>query len=131
MLFTVVTILFLPLSFMAACFAINIDVFPVNENGKLELSYFLEYMLSISTGLSVPFIIVAFNQERFVAWLRYARPRFSSGYVLLAAVLTLMGRILAALWTSPLEYTSKLGATIATLLLTFIFFLWLPESTNL
>ncbi|KAI0592859.1 hypothetical protein F4775DRAFT_60436 [Biscogniauxia sp. FL1348] len=123
MLFTVVTILFLPLSFMAAFFAINIDVFPVNENGKLELSYVLKYMLSISAGLSVPFIIVAFNQERFVAWLRYARPRLSSGYILFAAILILMSGILAALWTSPLEYTSKLGATIATLLLAFICFM--------
>ncbi|KAI1488553.1 hypothetical protein F5X96DRAFT_680423 [Biscogniauxia mediterranea] len=123
MLFTVVTILFLPLSFMAAFFAINIHVFPVNENDKLELSYVLKYMLSISAGLSVLFIIVALNQERFFACLRYARPRFSSGYILLAAVLTLMGGILAALWTSPLEYTSKLRATIATLLLTFILFM--------
>ncbi len=61
LLFTVVTIVFvrlslvlpgtqetnvqqLPLSFMAAFFAINIDVFPVNENGKLDLSYVLTYM---------------------------------------------------------------------------------------
>ncbi len=29
---------------MAAFFAINIDVFPVNENGKLDLGYVLKYM---------------------------------------------------------------------------------------
>ncbi|ETS83665.1 hypothetical protein PFICI_05541 [Pestalotiopsis fici W106-1] len=44
MLFTVVTILFLPLSFMSAFFAIEIDVFPVNDNGKLQLDYILKYM---------------------------------------------------------------------------------------
>ncbi|KAK8004980.1 hypothetical protein PG990_011017 [Apiospora arundinis] len=43
-LFTVVTIVFLPLSFMSAFFAINIDVFPVNADGKLELGYVLKYM---------------------------------------------------------------------------------------
>lgn len=64
MLFTVVTILFvstwpsnflglapddcqnnkLPLSFMSAFFAIEIDAFPVDENGKLEMNYVLKYM---------------------------------------------------------------------------------------
>lgn len=62
-LFTVVTIVFvscfqppkryyggladekkLPLSFFAAFFAIEIDVFPVNENGKLSLDYVIKYL---------------------------------------------------------------------------------------
>lgn len=29
---------------MAAFFAINIDVFPVNDDGKLEFGYILKYM---------------------------------------------------------------------------------------
>ncbi|KAK2613268.1 hypothetical protein N8I77_000191 [Diaporthe amygdali] len=49
MVFTVVTIIFLPLSFMAAFFAINIDIFPVNEDGKLEFGYILKYMRKWST----------------------------------------------------------------------------------
>jgi len=34
----------LPLSFVAAFFAINIDAFPVNESGKLPLNYVMKYM---------------------------------------------------------------------------------------
>ncbi|KKY36382.1 putative ankyrin repeat protein [Diaporthe ampelina] len=49
----------LPLSFMAAFFAINVDVFPVNEDGKLEFGYILKYMLSISLTLAIPFVLLA------------------------------------------------------------------------
>lgn len=34
----------LPLSFLAAFFAINVDVFPWDENDKIELNYLLKYM---------------------------------------------------------------------------------------
>lgn len=72
MLFTVVTILFvssfiqpgpictganvrlylqLPLSFMSAFFAIAIDAFPVDENGKLGLGYVLKYMCKLKTKI--------------------------------------------------------------------------------
>ncbi|KAI0538285.1 hypothetical protein GGR58DRAFT_501435 [Xylaria digitata] len=34
----------LPLSFLAAFFAIEIDIFPVDENGKLGLDYVLKYL---------------------------------------------------------------------------------------
>lgn len=34
----------LPLSFLAAFFAINVDVFPWNENDNIELNYLLKYM---------------------------------------------------------------------------------------
>ncbi|KAK7705778.1 hypothetical protein SLS63_014072 [Diaporthe eres] len=44
MVFTVVTIIFLPLSFLAAFFAINVDAFPWNENDKISLNYLLRYM---------------------------------------------------------------------------------------
>lgn len=47
----------LPLSFMAAFFSINIDVFPVNADDKLELAYVLKYMrtlMRISREISIP-----------------------------------------------------------------------------
>lgn len=34
----------LPLSLMAAFFAINLESFPVNENGKLAMPFVLKYM---------------------------------------------------------------------------------------
>ncbi|OTA97352.1 hypothetical protein M434DRAFT_299245 [Hypoxylon sp. CO27-5] len=54
LLFTVVTILFLPLSFMAAFFAINIDVFPKSATGSLELSYVLKYMRKLRSFKALP-----------------------------------------------------------------------------
>lgn len=34
----------LPSSFLAAVFAINLDAFPLNSEGKLPLSYFLKFL---------------------------------------------------------------------------------------
>lgn len=38
----------LPSSFLAAVFAINLDAFPLNENGKLPLGYFLKFLCTYS-----------------------------------------------------------------------------------
>ncbi|KAI0545222.1 hypothetical protein F4679DRAFT_485269 [Xylaria curta] len=115
-LFTVVTIVFLPLSFLAAFFAINIDVFPVDADGKLSLDYVLQYLLGVSAGLSVPFILIAFNQDRFAGWIARIRPQSNTAYVLLATLLSL-AVILTAVWTSLLDSTVKVGATIGTVLI--------------
>ncbi|KAI0021956.1 hypothetical protein F4780DRAFT_259030 [Xylariomycetidae sp. FL0641] len=117
MLFTVVTIVFLPLSFMAAFFAIEIEAFPVNDNDKLDLDYVLKYMLGISAGLSVPFIIIAFNQDRFSAWMQLFRPHLNTRGVFLVAELLLLVLLLTVVWTSSVERASKVGATIAIILL--------------
>ncbi|CZR67992.1 uncharacterized protein PAC_17891 [Phialocephala subalpina] len=69
LVFTVITIIFLPLSFMAAFFAIAIESFPFNDNGKLDLGYVLKYMLSVSGAVAIPFILIAFNQDRIVRWM--------------------------------------------------------------
>ncbi|KAF7885659.1 uncharacterized protein EAF02_004168 [Botrytis sinoallii] len=69
MIFTVVTILFLPLSFVAAFFAIEMDKFPLDHNGKLPMSYVLKYMLGTSFAVSVPLILLAFNHGRVSRWL--------------------------------------------------------------
>ncbi|CAJ2502457.1 Uu.00g098510.m01.CDS01 [Anthostomella pinea] len=105
-LFTVVTIVFLPLSFMAAFFAINIESFSVNNNGKLGLGYVLKYMLGISTGLSVPFIFIALNQDRFSTWLSYLT-KLTPGTLWTSAACVLVAVILTVLWTSSLEYKSS------------------------
>jgi hypothetical protein len=39
---------------MAAFFAINVDSFPVNENGKLPMNYVLKYMRKNSSVIFEP-----------------------------------------------------------------------------
>ena len=60
LLFTIITIVFLPLSFMASFFALQIVDFP-----RLTLSFVLRYMLPISAAVSVPCIIIALNFDLF------------------------------------------------------------------
>ncbi|KAF3003288.1 Ankyrin-2 [Neopestalotiopsis sp. 37M] len=122
MLFTVVTILFLPLSFMSAFFAIEIDAFPVDQNGKLALDYVLKYMLGISAGLSVPFIFVAFNQDRFVGWISSIRSftRLNRTVMIIFAVLVGLGVLLSIIWTSSLADGIKVAVTITVVLGGFV-----------
>ena len=55
MMFTVVTIIFLPMSFIAAFFAINFD----DWGGGLTLGYVSKYMFGIGLGFSIPLIAMA------------------------------------------------------------------------
>ncbi|KAI0107804.1 hypothetical protein GGR51DRAFT_142245 [Nemania sp. FL0031] len=111
-LFTVVTIVFLPLSFLAAFFAIEIDIFPVDDNGKLGLDYVLKYLLGISAGLSVPFIWVAFNLERVVQFIHVlGRLGIISSF---PVGILFSVTILVPVWTSSLDSITKSGVTIAT-----------------
>jgi hypothetical protein len=61
MVFTIVTIIFLPMSFIAAFFAINIQEFP-KEDGQqsLPLGYVSKYMFGIGFGISIPLVLLAF-----------------------------------------------------------------------
>ena len=60
MVFTIVTILFLPMSFMAALFAIDIIEFPHASGGGLHLGYVAKYTFGIGLGVSLPLIAIAF-----------------------------------------------------------------------
>ena len=73
------TVVFLPLSFIAALFTINVDQWPHNENGNVSmpLSYVTEYTFGIGLAISIPLILIAlsvdelrhgYNQVR--KWLR-------------------------------------------------------------
>jgi len=55
MMFTVVTIIFLPMSFIAAFFAINFE----DWGGGLTLGYVSKYMFGIGLGFSIPLIGMA------------------------------------------------------------------------
>ncbi|XXH02274.1 hypothetical protein Hte_008643 [Hypoxylon texense] len=57
MVFTIVTIIFLPMSFIAAFFAINLQEW---GDGRLTISYVSKYMFGIGLGISIPLIAMAF-----------------------------------------------------------------------
>lgn len=61
MVFTLVTIVFLPMSFIASVFTIPVRDFP-HENGQLSIpfSYVSKIMFGIGLGISIPLIAVAF-----------------------------------------------------------------------
>jgi ankyrin repeat protein/Mg2+ and Co2+ transporter CorA len=64
MVFTIVTIIFLPLSFIAAMFTINIQEFPHqpgSDEPSLPLSYVSKYMFGIGFAISIPFIAIALS----------------------------------------------------------------------
>lgn len=56
MVFTIVTIVFLPMSFIAAFFAINLQEW---ADGRLTIPYVSKYMFGIGLGISIPLIATA------------------------------------------------------------------------
>ncbi|KAI7784489.1 uncharacterized protein LA080_009988 [Diaporthe eres] len=137
MVFTVVTIIFLPLSFLAAFFAINVDAFPWNENDKISLNYLLRYMLSIGFALAIPFVGLAFSIDEIghgivkvlsmgragreaggaghgltalgKGW-KPLRQFFAPGVITLAVLVT--GLVMVLVWTSSLGTQSKVTITV-------------------
>lgn len=72
MVFTIVTIVFLPLSFMAAFFTINIKEFPQNNVSQtgLPLGWVSKYLFGIGLAISVPLVALAFSIQDIVEFLR-------------------------------------------------------------
>ena len=78
MVFTIVTIIFLPLSFIAAFFAINISEFPRTDSGpSLPLGYVSKYMFGIGLAVSIPLIIVAVRLDDIADLLNETRRRIN------------------------------------------------------
>jgi Mg2+ and Co2+ transporter CorA len=83
MVFTIVTIIFLPLSFIAAIFTINIREFPHGEGGSgsdqpsLPFSYVSKYMFGIGFAISIPLIAVAVSVDAIGDFFREFKRRFS------------------------------------------------------
>jgi len=66
MVFTIVTIIFLPMSFIAAFFSINIDEFPASAttgNQSLPLGFVSKYMFGIGLAFSIPLIFIALRLD--------------------------------------------------------------------
>ncbi|KIW20664.1 hypothetical protein PV08_01241 [Exophiala spinifera] len=71
MVFTIVTIVFLPLSFLASFFTINIAEFPRppgSQEGNLHLGWVVKWILGIGFALSVPLIGLAFVVGDVQTW---------------------------------------------------------------
>lgn len=66
MVFTIVTIVFLPLSFIASLFTINVREFPHQGGGEepsLPLSWVAKYMFGIGFAISIPLIGIALSLD--------------------------------------------------------------------
>ena len=74
MVFTIVTIIFLPLSFIAAFFAINVTEFPRDgATASLPLGYVSKYTFGIGFAISIPLIVMALILDDIGAFFREAR----------------------------------------------------------
>jgi Mg2+ and Co2+ transporter CorA len=79
MVFTIVTIIFLPLSFIAALFTINIREFPHQPGSNepsLPLGWVFRYMFGIGLAISIPFIAIALSFDAIGDFFREVRRRF-------------------------------------------------------
>jgi Mg2+ and Co2+ transporter CorA len=82
MVFTIVTIVFLPLSFIAAIFTINIREFPHLGDGSepsLPLSYVAKYMFGIGFAISIPLVAIALELDAIGDFFREMKRRFQKG----------------------------------------------------
>lgn len=76
MVFTIVTIIFLPMSFLAAVFTINVKEFPRDAEGgntSLPLAWVAKYMFGIGLSISFPMIFFAFYLDDIGEMLRRVR----------------------------------------------------------
>jgi hypothetical protein len=125
---------------MSAFFAIAIDSFPVNDSGKLPLSYVLKYMrkwtrifffqmgfrlsdfvnlqvVTISAAISIPFILVAFNQDQIATWLQVIG---KGGAIWWIAIAVMIGTLLSVILTSQLAAGIKIALTVTVVLLALV-----------
>ncbi|CBY00910.1 hypothetical protein IAQ61_011813 [Plenodomus lingam] len=78
-IFTIVTIIFLPLSFIAAMMAINIREFPHREGSdepSLPLSFVSKWVFGFGLAFSIPFIVIALSFDAISDFFREVRRRF-------------------------------------------------------
>jgi len=93
-IFTMVTIIFLPLSFMASFFALDIAEFPADDAGQTNwpLRRVCALLFGISFAVIIPFITLAFASEWVLGkflWIKY-RCLFPVGFFLLECLSLLM-----------------------------------------
>ncbi|KAK7227047.1 hypothetical protein V2G26_015050 [Clonostachys chloroleuca] len=113
--FTVVTILFLPVSFITSVFTIEANTFPRDQDDRIPFEYAMKYILGIGLGLSLPLIIVAFNVDKIADFFNNVRRESSISWKRLMTVTVLVGivaAIIAPIWTSTLSHGAKIAVTV-------------------
>lgn len=70
-------------------------------------------LVSISGAVSIPFVLVAFNQDRIAAWLK----NHGKTSALWAVILTLSTILLAVLWTRDIASGINAAVTVTLVLL--------------
>jgi ankyrin repeat protein/Mg2+ and Co2+ transporter CorA len=70
MVFTIVTVIFLPLSFLAAFFAITIDDLPYDAKDKLSLAFIMKYVVGVGLGTALVFVLLAWHHHRAAHWIK-------------------------------------------------------------
>ncbi|KAJ5614506.1 hypothetical protein N7528_008160 [Penicillium herquei] len=68
MVFTIVTIIFLPLSFISSIFTINMEEF-----GHLTLAYVAKYTFGVGFAISIPLILIALSVDDIGDFFRYGK----------------------------------------------------------
>lgn len=78
MVFTIVTIIFLPLSFIASIFTINVSEYPhdASDNLSLPLSFVSKWTFGIGFAISIPFIAIALSFDAIGDFFREVKRRF-------------------------------------------------------
>lgn len=79
MVFTIVTIIFLPLSFIAALFTINIEEFPHKpgaDEPSLPAVLVFKFMFGVGFAISIPFIAIALSFDAIGDFFREIRRRW-------------------------------------------------------
>ncbi|WDK20867.1 ankyrin repeat and protein kinase domain-containing protein [Colletotrichum graminicola] len=138
--FTVVTILFLPVSLIASVFAINTNGFPLDSNDRIPFDYLMKHIVAIELRPSVPLIVIAFNVDRIAGWLKTLRD--ARGHLLklgfgISAGVALFLAILGPVWASQLSSDIKAAVSIlisvlaAMLVLAYGFYRLLSHTTTL
>ncbi|CAK4034723.1 ankyrin repeat [Lecanosticta acicola] len=85
MVFTIVTVIFLPLSFIAAFFAINVDQFPHDERTgqqQMSLGYVSQYIFGIGLAISIPCIAIALSVDELGYAMNEAKRRLRKKWLL-------------------------------------------------
>jgi hypothetical protein len=83
--FTIVTIVFLPLSFVATLFTVNIRELPHlpgDSEPSLPLSFVLKYLLGIGFGISIPLIVAVLSFNFIKDVLRESKLRLATYFTL-------------------------------------------------
>ncbi|KAL2842629.1 hypothetical protein BJX68DRAFT_270564 [Aspergillus pseudodeflectus] len=77
MIFTIITIIFLSISFITSFFTIEIAEFPRAEGSNaLQLSFVMKYIFGVGFAVSIPLIVVAFVAQDWNLGLRGVYERF-------------------------------------------------------